>query len=78
MKKGVSFRFKLLLAFTVLIVLCVGGTWLLFRVLLDRVTLKRKVKELEKCYTSLDDFFNESTAYFEMNAQQKLNNSIGR
>jgi len=78
MKRTITFRVKLLLAFAVLILLCIGGTWLLFRVLLDRVTLKRKVKELEKCYTSLDDFFNESTAYFEMNAQQKLNNSIGR
>ena len=59
MKRTITFRVKLLLAFAVLILLCIGGTWLLFRVLLDRVTLKRKVKELEKCYTALDGFFNE-------------------
>ena len=78
MKKGVSFRFKLLLAFTVLIVLCVGGTWLLFRVFVDRMSLNRKVKKLEECYDSINAFFGDSTAFYELDAQHRLDSTVGR
>ncbi|MBO4767762.1 MAG: HAMP domain-containing protein [Lachnospiraceae bacterium] len=78
MKKGISFRTKMLLAFSALIIFCIGGVWLVFSVFIDRVTINRKIRDLEKVYETIDDFFGESRDFYGRNAARKINDAIGQ
>ncbi len=45
----------MMLAFAALIIVSLGGMWLLFRILIDDFSFQRLVKEIEVCYSELDD-----------------------
>ncbi len=49
---------KMLLAFAALILLCVGGMWLIFRVLIDDVTNRERVSDLEDAFKTLNTYFD--------------------
>jgi len=67
----------MLLAFTILILLCVGTTWFLFRILVDRITTDRKVQEVEHVYSQLNDYFGTST-FFDYRMRQTLDETVGQ
>ncbi|MBR5712071.1 MAG: HAMP domain-containing protein [Lachnospiraceae bacterium] len=77
MRKGLSFRIKMLLAFAALIILCIVGTWILFRMLLDRFAIKRKVEDLEACYESLNELFRDKDSFNE-NDKLRIEVSTGQ
>ena len=50
----------MMIACAVLIIVSVGGMWLLFRILIDDFSFKRKVQEIEKCYSTLDEILADA------------------
>ena len=55
--KRVSFRFKMLVAFSVLTIVSIGGVWLLFRMLVDDFSKNKYIRDIEAAYDSLNEQF---------------------
>ncbi len=59
MKARLSFRWKMLLMFIVLVVISTGGTWFVFRVFIDKYSQVQKVKEMENCFRTVNEAFGK-------------------